>query len=119
MTHSPDEERDGRAFDFSAPLKIADWFVVGATNSGDDSEPLFDSDAWPNGAEGAAIADALVRRWNGHREMLEALVSLEAALRKDSREKSVLSETVEYHLDGQAMYQAINKARAAITKAGL
>ena len=50
-------------------------------------------------------------------DMLAALEFLEAGLRTDSRGKTVLSNTVEYHLDGQAMYIAINKARAAIAKA--
>lgn len=44
----------------------------------------------------------------------EALTGLEAALRKDSRDKAILPDTVEYHLDGQTMYQAINAARAAL-----
>ena len=44
----------------------------------------------------------------------EALIALEAALRKDSRDKAIMADTVEYHLDGQAMYVAINKARAAL-----
>lgn len=43
-----------------------------------------------------------------------ALEALEAALRKDSRDKSITGDTVEYHLDGQAMFHAINKARAAL-----
>lgn len=47
----------------------------------------------------------------------EALSDLEAALRRDSRNKTVLSDTVEYHLDGQSMYQAINRARAALAQA--
>lgn len=32
-----------------------------------------------------------------------------------TREEAVLVDTVEYHLEGQAMYQAINKCRAAIS----
>jgi hypothetical protein len=50
-------------------------------------------------------------------DMLAALKGIEAALRKDSRDKTVLRDTVEYHLDGQAMYGAINAAREAIAKA--
>src|SRR5262249_32316616 len=46
--------------------------------------------------------------------MLEALQVLERALREDSRRKSILADTVEYHIDGQTMYLAINKAREAI-----
>jgi hypothetical protein len=50
-------------------------------------------------------------------EMFNALCSLERALRKDSRGKTICSDAVEYHLDGQEMYAAINLARAALTKA--
>jgi hypothetical protein len=46
-------------------------------------------------------------------QMAGALERVEAALRVDSRQKSILSDTVEYHLDGQTMYQAITAARAA------
>ena len=50
-------------------------------------------------------------------ELVEGLAQIERALRKDSRDKSIGAETVEYHLDGQAMYQAINGARALLSKA--
>jgi hypothetical protein len=50
-------------------------------------------------------------------DALAALIELEAALRTDSRGKTIMSDTVEYHLDGQTMYHAINKARAAIARA--
>ena len=43
-----------------------------------------------------------------------ALVAIEEALCKDSRQKSIVGDEVEYHLDGQTMYYAINKARAAL-----
>lgn len=47
-------------------------------------------------------------------KLVEALEKIEVALRTDSRGKSILADTVEYHLDGQAMYHAINAARAAL-----
>lgn len=50
-------------------------------------------------------------------DLLGALVKIEAALRVDAREKSILADTVEYHLDGQVMYMAINAARDAIARA--
>jgi len=62
-------------------------------------------------------ADVVERLQHRAKDMLEALTLLEAALRKDSRDKSILSDTVEYHLDGQTMGYAINKVRAAIAKA--
>ena len=46
--------------------------------------------------------------------LIAALETLEAALKTDSRDKSILADTVEYHLDGQAMYHAINTARATL-----
>ena len=51
------------------------------------------------------------------RDLLEALEIVEAALRKDSRQKSIVGDEVEYHLDGNTMYHAINTARAAIARA--
>ena len=50
-------------------------------------------------------------------ELVEGLVQIERALCKDSRDKSIGAETVEYHLDGQAMYGAINGVRTLLTKA--
>jgi hypothetical protein len=50
-------------------------------------------------------------------ELVEALEKIEAALRKDSRDKSIIGDAVEYHLDGQTMGYAINTARAALSKA--
>lgn len=50
-------------------------------------------------------------------DLLAALREIEDALRKDSRDKTIGREDVEYHLDGQTMYRAINLARAAIAKA--
>lgn len=47
-------------------------------------------------------------------QLREALRGLEKALRSDSRDKAVGPEDVEYRLDGQAMYQAINAARRAL-----
>ena len=47
-----------------------------------------------------------------------ALVSLEAALLKDSRQKSIVGDDTEYHLDGNSMYHAINKVRAALAPEG-
>jgi hypothetical protein len=48
-------------------------------------------------------------------ELSAALGEIESALRKDSREKTITGDTVEYHLDGQTMYRAINRARAALS----
>lgn len=50
-------------------------------------------------------------------ELLAALKELEAALHKDIRSSTLMADTVEYHLDGQTMYIALNKARDAIAKA--
>ena len=47
----------------------------------------------------------------------EALVSLERSLLKDSRQKSIVGDDTEYHLDGNSMYHAINKVRAALVPA--
>jgi hypothetical protein len=60
-------------------------------------------------------ADAIL--FSASPAMLAALIEIEAALRKDSRDKSIHRDTVEYHLDGQAMYSAINRARIAIAEA--
>lgn len=49
-------------------------------------------------------------------EMYQALKAIEAALRKDSRSKTISRDTVEYHLDGQEMYQAINAVRAVLAR---
>lgn len=35
----------------------------------------------------------------------------------DARQKSIVGDEAEYHLDGQTMYHALNKARDAIHKA--
>jgi len=59
----------------------------------------------------------LIRLREINAELLATLTELEAALRKDRCDKSVLSDTVVYHLEGNAMYHAINKCRAAIAKA--
>lgn len=48
-------------------------------------------------------------------ELSEALKEIEIALRKDSREKTITGDTAEYHLDGQTMYRALNRARAALS----
>ena len=48
----------------------------------------------------------------------EALVSLERSLLKDSRQKSIVGDDTEYHLDGNSMYHAINKVRAALAPEG-
>lgn len=50
-------------------------------------------------------------------DLYEALAAVEAALRKDSRGQTIVGDGVEYHLDGQTMYRAINKARGALAKA--
>ena len=50
-------------------------------------------------------------------DMLAALKQLEAALKNDSRQKSILGDTVEYHLNGETMYDAINRVRVTIAKA--
>lgn len=57
------------------------------------------------------------RRARDWPKLVDALKALEAALGTDSRQKSIARDTVEYHLDGQAMYAAINKARDAIALA--
>lgn len=44
----------------------------------------------------------------------EALTEIYRALMKDSRQKSVVNDDVEYHLDGPTMYFALNKARRAL-----
>lgn len=64
-------------------------------------------------------AALIVKAVNAYDDMLAALKALYDALLKDSREKSIVGDGVEYHLDGQAMYAAINKVRAAIAKAGV
>lgn len=48
----------------------------------------------------------------------EALRGIEKALRTDSRDKSIIGDEVEYHLDGQTMYLAINAARRALGEEG-
>lgn len=50
-------------------------------------------------------------------ELVEALERLDAALRTDTRNRTVTADTVEYHLEGHAMYAAINRIRAALDKA--
>jgi len=50
-------------------------------------------------------------------ELLAALELIESALREDSRDKSIIGDEVEYHLDGQTMGYAIQTAREAISKA--
>jgi hypothetical protein len=47
-------------------------------------------------------------------KLAEALRKIESALRKDSRQKDICGDDVEYHLDGQTMYYAINAAREAL-----
>lgn len=64
-----------------------------------------------------AEADANARLIAAAPEMLAALQKLEQALRKDARDKTISGDTVEYHLEGNAMYHAINSARKAIAKA--
>ena len=54
---------------------------------------------------------------NAHKAVLvEALEQLKKALLTDSRGKTILADTVEYHLDGPSMYRAINAARAALSQ---
>lgn len=58
---------------------------------------------------------AELRRVRAERDALRrALVLVEAALRKDSRDKSIIGDGVEYHLDGQTMGYAIGTARSAL-----
>ena len=47
----------------------------------------------------------------------EALEILEMALKTDGRDKTIEADSVEYHIDGQAMYRAINAVRAALSPA--
>jgi hypothetical protein len=46
--------------------------------------------------------------------MLKALKAIEEALRKDSRQKDIIGDEVEYHLDGQTLGWAITTARKVI-----
>ena len=48
--------------------------------------------------------------------LVEALEILEMALKTDSRDQTIDADSVEYHLDGPAMYRAINYARIALSK---
>jgi hypothetical protein len=66
---------------------------------------------------GLAEAEGNARLMASAPELLSALVAIELALRKDSRNKSILGDEVEYHLDGQTMGYAIQTAREAIRKA--
>jgi len=50
-------------------------------------------------------------------ELFNTLRRAEAALCKDSRGMSLCSDTVEFHLDGETMYHAINDIRSAICRA--
>lgn len=59
----------------------------------------------------------VVRAVNSHDALVEALEKIESALRADRRQKTISGDTVEYHLDGQAMWHAINAARAALARA--
>ena len=69
-----------------------------------------DLDAETNRANAAFIVLAV----NVHDKLVEALEKIEAALRKDTRQKTIAGDEVEYHLDGQSMGYAINTARAAL-----
>ncbi len=91
---------------------VAKWMIAHsfATGHGDTIGDLLDEFSWQvkEQRDRFYAAEAEVAR------LREVLAALEAALRKDSRGKTVFADTVEYHLDGQAMYQAINLARAAL-----
>ena len=65
-----------------------------------------------------AVETALTKEMAENERLREALVSLEAALLKDSRQKSIVGDDTEYHLDGNSMYHAINKVRAALAPEG-
>jgi len=47
-------------------------------------------------------------------DLREALAEIYRALMKDSRQKSIVNDDVEYHLDGPTMSFALNKARRAL-----
>lgn len=63
-------------------------------------------------AEAAVIAENKIR--DAAPTMLKALRAIEEALRKDSRQKDITGDEVEYHLDGQTLGWAITAARKAI-----
>lgn len=63
----------------------------------------------------AMQSDTITRLTAELAEARRVIAGLEEALRKDSRQHSILSDTVEYHLDGQTMYHAINRARAFLS----
>lgn len=50
-------------------------------------------------------------------DLYAALEQLESALMKDADDKLIAGDTVIYRLDGQAMYQAINQVRKALSAA--
>jgi len=66
--------------------------------------------------EDEAVCRANARLIAAAPDLLEALQAIENALHKDSRDKSIVGDGVEYHLDGQTMYFALNAARAALAK---
>lgn len=60
------------------------------------------------------LTDKLNEQDNKVDDLREALVEIYRALMKDSRQKAVLNDDVEYHLDGSTMAFALNKVRRAL-----
>ena len=52
-------------------------------------------------SEEEATANATL--WAASPDMLVALEKVEAALRQDTRQKSIIGDEVEYHLDGETI----------------
>ena len=66
----------------------------------------------------AAAQSTIAEQAKEIERLREALRGIEKALRTDSRDKSIIGDEVEYHLDGQTMYLAINAARRALGEEG-
>lgn len=65
-----------------------------------------------------ALKATIAEQAKENERLREALRGIEKALRTDSRDKSIIGDEVEYHLDGQTMYLAINAARRALGEEG-
>ncbi len=108
----------------SAVLKLmrAPWdWIASSTPTNNGAHHVYVADN--EGRKIAAIWGSNGERVNTARlvasapELYEALQTLEQALNSDRRQKSIIGDEVEYHLDGGTMTLALNACRAALAKA--